>query len=66
MILGIEYDASADLWSFMCMLFEMVTGDYLFDPSASDTYSKEDDHLASFTRLMGDPSKEFILSGKRS
>jgi len=39
----------------MCMVFELVTGDYLFDPKSSDFHSKEDDHLACFTKLLGEP-----------
>lgn len=47
-MLGIDYDVSADLWSFACMIFELITGDFLFDPrKANDKkYSKTDDHLA--------------------
>ena len=65
-ILGIDYDTSADLWSFVCMIFELITGDYLIDPKSSNDYSKEDDHLAYCTELMGEPDAEFILSGSRS
>ena len=35
------------------MIFELVTGDYLFDPKSGDTYSKEEDHLAYITELIG-------------
>ena len=28
------------------MLFEIITGDYLFDPKKGPHYSKNDDHLA--------------------
>jgi serine/threonine-protein kinase SRPK3 len=36
-----------------CMIFELVTGDYLFDPKKGKTYRKNDDHLALITELIG-------------
>jgi serine/threonine-protein kinase SRPK3 len=48
-----EYDESADLWSLACMVFELVTGDYLFDPRKGKTYKKNDDHLALIEELIG-------------
>ena len=33
-ILGQSYDTSADMWSFACIIFELLTGDLLFDPHA--------------------------------
>ena len=35
------------------MLFELVTGDYLFDPKKGKTYRKNDDHLALISELIG-------------
>lgn len=52
-ILGGDYDESADIWSLACMIFELVTGDYLFDPKKGQTYRKNDDHLALITELIG-------------
>jgi len=52
-ILGGEYDESADIWSLACMIFELVTGDYLFDPKKGKTFRKNDDHLALITELIG-------------
>ena len=27
-----RYDTTADVWSLACMVFELITGEYLFDP----------------------------------
>lgn len=35
------------------MIFELVTGDYLFDPKKGKTYRKNDDHLALISELIG-------------
>lgn len=65
-ILGINYGASADIWSFACMIFEIVTGDFLFEPRKGDSYSKNDDHLAQIIELMGKMPKKFAISGRYS
>jgi serine/threonine-protein kinase SRPK3 len=65
-ILGAQWGASADVWSAACMIFELLTGDYLFDPRASDHYSKDDDHFAQIIELMGRISSQIILTGKWS
>ena len=41
-ILGAKYNSSADLWSLGCMTFELLTGDYLFEPNAGKKYTKDD------------------------
>jgi serine/threonine-protein kinase SRPK3 len=35
------------------MVFELVTGDYLFDPKKGKTYRKNDDHLALMSEIIG-------------
>jgi serine/threonine protein kinase len=41
-ILGSAYDTSSDIWSAACLFFELMTGDYLFDPKSGDTFGKND------------------------
>ena len=45
-IIGAGYGPSADIWSFACMIFELITGDFLFEPRKGTTFGKDDDHLA--------------------
>ena len=34
-ILAAEYDTSVDMWSVACVIFELLTGEYLFDPHSA-------------------------------
>mmetsp|Transcript_55499 Transcript_55499/g.119795 ORF Transcript_55499/g.119795 Transcript_55499/m.119795 type:complete len:668 (-) Transcript_55499:126-2129(-) len=65
-IINAGYDTSADMWSLACMIFELVTGDYLFDPKASEEYPRDEDHLALFTELLGPIPKSLVMKGRRS
>ncbi|CAE8719320.1 unnamed protein product [Polarella glacialis] len=65
-IINAGYDTSADLWSLACMVFELITGDYLFDPKASEEYPRDEDHLALFVELLGHIPKPLIAKGKKS
>jgi len=64
-IIGGGYDTSADIWSLACMIFELVTGDYLFDPKASEEYPRDEDHLALFVELLGPMPPPVIARAKR-
>merc|ERR1712100_184593 len=65
-IINAGYDTSADIWSLACMIFELVTGDYLFDPKASEEYPRDEDHLALFLELLGPMPSKLIARGRRS
>eukprot|EP00835_Amoeboradix_gromovi_P003249 NODE_207_length_14754_cov_0.677994.p4 type:complete len:413 gc:universal NODE_207_length_14754_cov_0.677994:7630-8868(+) len=65
-IIGSAWNCTVDIWSLACMVFELLTGDYLFDPTAGRGYSKDDDHLAQISELLGVIPTEFALSGRHS
>lgn len=42
------------------MMYEMLTGDLLFQPRQTETWSKNDDHLAQIQELVGNFHPHFI------
>ncbi|KAI9785411.1 MAG: serine/threonine protein kinase, CMGC group [Peltula sp. TS41687] len=65
-ILGAKWGASTDIWSMAAMVFELITGDYLFDPQSGTKYGKDDDHIAQIIELVGPFPKALCLAGKWS
>ncbi|SPO07305.1 probable dis1-suppressing protein kinase dsk1 [Cephalotrichum gorgonifer] len=65
-ILGAKWGASTDVWSMAAMVFELITGDYLFDPQSGTKYGKDDDHIAQIIELLGPFPKSLCLSGRWS
>ena len=65
---GSKYNLSADMWSLACMTFEMLTGELLFNPRKdnSDSFGKNDDHLAQMMELLGRFPKNFTNRGLKS
>ncbi|XP_059226849.1 SRSF protein kinase 1 isoform X3 [Stomoxys calcitrans] len=63
-LLGAPYNYTADIWSTACLAFELATGDYLFDPHAGETYSRDEDHLAHIVELLGTIPPSVIFRGK--
>lgn len=46
------------------MAFELATGDYLFDPHASENYNRDEDHLAHIIELLGTIPTNLIFRSK--
>ncbi|KAL8273320.1 hypothetical protein Esti_002724 [Eimeria stiedai] len=65
-IIRAGYDCTADVWSFACMIFELVTGDYLFDPKSTAEFDRDEDHLALIIELVGPFSLNFVSRGRHA
>ena len=64
-LLGADYDTSADMWSLGCIVFELLTGDLLFDPRSGSKWDREEDHIAMMIELLGDFPPSVYNVGKR-
>lgn len=65
-ILGAKYNSSVDIWSAACLIFELLTGDYLFDPHSGLDYDRDEDHLALMMELLGPMPRHLTKKGEFS
>lgn len=65
-ILHTPYSYSADIWSAACVIFELLTGDYLFQPKEHGEVSRDLEQLALFEEVLGPLPVAFARSGKRA
>ncbi|KIJ45618.1 hypothetical protein M422DRAFT_166378 [Sphaerobolus stellatus SS14] len=62
-----DWGTAVDIWSVACMIFELATGDHLFDPrSKRGSWEKDDDHMAQIIEVCGDFDIELKMGGKFS
>ncbi|XP_026684765.1 SRSF protein kinase 2-like [Diaphorina citri] len=49
-----EFDMKIDIWSTACLTFELVTGDYMFNPFESKYYTIDEHHILKIIQLMAE------------
>lgn len=53
LILGYNFNRKSDYWSIPCIIFELMTGDILFDPEKTDNITTDIAHVYLFIELLG-------------
>jgi serine/threonine-protein kinase SRPK3 len=54
-----------DIWALGCTIYEILTGEILFDPSKDKYYDRDFYHLKLINELSGEFPKEFLKNTKR-
>lgn len=65
-ILGIKYNEKIDIWSIGCMIYELYTGEILFDPDKDKDFSRDFHHLFLIEELCGEFPKNLIKKSPRN
>uniref|UniRef100_A0A3B0NJF5 non-specific serine/threonine protein kinase n=1 Tax=Theileria annulata TaxID=5874 RepID=A0A3B0NJF5_THEAN len=65
-ILNIGYNHLADIWSLACVIFELITGDYLFDPNGKEALQRDSNHLLLIVELLGQIPNYMIQNSKKA
>lgn len=67
-IIGAHWGTKVDIWSLGCVVFELVTATYLFDPheDIEGRYERDEDHLSLITEIAGRIPRRTRESGKWS
>jgi serine/threonine-protein kinase SRPK3 len=59
-ILEHEYNNTCDIWAVGCTIFELITGDLLFNPEKDKINNRDVHHLNCIQKLCGKIPKDFI------
>jgi serine/threonine protein kinase len=65
-LLGHEYGCNTDIFSLACVIFELLTNNFLFKPKKISGIKKNEDHMYQMLDTLGPMNKEFAINGKYS
>lgn len=56
-IIGYKFNEKCDIWSIGCIIYELITGEILFDPKKDKYCDRDTYHLLNMKELLGDIPK---------
>ena len=59
-ILNSDYNETIDIWALACIIFELATGEPLFDTESDANFSKKENHIWNFIEILGDIPNKII------
>lgn len=64
-VLKCGFDEKCDVWSLGCSIYEILTGDILFNPEKDGSYSRDFHHIYWFYEICGDIPKWMIEKSEK-
>lgn len=65
-LLGYDYFCNTDIFSLACVVFELLTNNFLFKPKKISGIKKNEDHIYQMLETLGPMEKEYAIGGKYS
>ena len=59
-ILNTDYNETLDIWALACIIFELATGEPLFEAKKEENFSKYENHILKYIELLGNIPKKII------
>ena len=64
-IVGYKYNENCDMWSVACIIYELLTGEILFNPDKKKKFSRDRHHLYDIICLLGKIPDDILNSSQR-
>jgi len=59
-IFNSDYNETIDIWALACIIFELATGEALFDTKRDANFSQNENHILKFIEILGNIPNKLI------